>query len=74
MNARLTVKPEGLPLTISAFVNNLLDNTYATYAQRFGGGYWDSGAGTGLAAPTRNGLSDTRGRPREFGLTLNYDF
>jgi iron complex outermembrane receptor protein len=74
LGARLTLKPSGLPLTISAFVNNLLDNSYATYAQRFGGGYWDAGAVSPLSAPTRSALADVRGRPREFGLTLQYDF
>lgn len=74
LNARLQVQPSGLPLTVTAFVNNLLDNSYATYAQRFGGGFWDSGAGTGLAAPLRSALADVRGRPREIGLTIQFDF
>jgi iron complex outermembrane receptor protein len=74
VNARAQLRLERLPVTITAFANNLLDEVYATYAQRFGGGFWDSGAGTGLAAPPRSALSEVRGRPREIGLTLQYDF
>ena len=60
--------------TVSLFGNNLLDETYATYATRFGGGFWDSGAGTGLAAPPRSALSAVRGRPRSFGVTYQHNF
>jgi len=74
VNARLQFVPRGLPLNIQLFANNLFDNKYATYAQRFGGGFWDSGAATGLAAPPRNMLSVVRGRPREFGITARFDF
>jgi iron complex outermembrane receptor protein len=73
-NARVQVKLDSAPVTITGFVNNLFDNTYATYAQRFGGGFWDSPAGTGPAAPPRSALSVVRGRPREVGLSLQYDF
>jgi iron complex outermembrane receptor protein len=74
VNARVQFQPAGLPITASIFVNNLLDNTYATYAQRFGGGYWDSGSGVGPAAAPRSALAEVRGRPREAGLTLQYNF
>jgi len=74
VNARLQLELESMPLTVTVFANNLLDETYATYGQRFGGGFWDSGAGTGLARDPRNGLSQVRGRPREVGLTLQYNF
>lgn len=74
MNARIQIVPEGLPVTVALFANNLLDNTYSTYAQRFGGGYWDAASGAGLAAPPRSGLAEVRGRPREVGLTLQYNF
>jgi len=74
VNARLQIKPKGAPLTISLYANNLLDKVYASYAQRFGGGFWDSGAGTGIAAPPRNALSVVRGRPREFGASVKYAF
>jgi iron complex outermembrane recepter protein len=74
VNARVQVKLNNLPLTVTAFANNLFDNVYATYGQRFGGGFWDSPSGAGLAAPPRSALAVVRGRPREVGLTLQYDF
>jgi len=74
VNARIQFALERVPVTISAFANNLLDTTYAVFAQRFGGGYWDSASGAGPAAPPRSALSEVRGRPREIGLTLQYDF
>jgi iron complex outermembrane receptor protein len=73
-NARAQLKLENLPVTVTAFANNLLDKVYATYAQRFGGGFWDSPSGAGLAAPPRSALSVVRGRPREVGISLQYDF
>lgn len=74
VNARVQLRLDQLPVTITVFANNLLDKVYATYAQRFGGGFWDSGSGTGLAAPPRSALSEVRARPRELGLTLQYNF
>ena len=61
-------------MTLTLYANNLFDKVYATYAQRFGGGFWDSGAPTGIAAPPRNMLSVVRGRPREVGFTAKYEF
>ncbi len=75
VNARIRLEFDDAPVTMTVFANNLLDNTYATYAQRFGGGFWDSPSGMGpLAAPPRSALSEIRGRPREFGVTVQYDF
>ncbi|MBO9669922.1 MAG: TonB-dependent receptor [Sphingobium sp.] len=74
VNARLVVTPEAVPVTITVYANNLFDKVYSTYAQKFGGGFWDSGAGTGPAAPPRYALSEVRGRPREVGLMLKYSF
>jgi iron complex outermembrane receptor protein len=74
VNARLQFKTAALPLTLTVYANNLFDKVYATYAQRFGGGFWDSGAPTGVAAPPRNMLSVVRGRPREVGFTAKYEF
>jgi iron complex outermembrane receptor protein len=59
---------------LSLFANNLLDETYATYATRFGGGYWDSGSGAGVAAPPRSALGAVRGRPREYGIRVQFNF
>ena len=78
VNARIRYEPNDMPVTISLFANNLLDNTYASYATRFGGGYWDRGGPTRiqipLSAPERSALFVVRGKPREVGLTLQYDF
>jgi len=78
VNARIRFEPRDTPVSISLFANNLFDNTYATYAQRFGGGYWDQGGPPNrlhpLAQPDRSALSVVRGRPREVGVTLQYDF
>jgi iron complex outermembrane receptor protein len=74
VNARLQWNAPGGRTTVSLFANNLLDKTYATYATRFGGGYWDSGSGAGVAAPLRSARSAVRGRPREYGITVQYNF
>ena len=74
VNARLSWTGSGNRYQVSLFGNNLLDDTYATYATRFGGGFWDSGSGAGVAAPLRSARSAVRGRPREFGITLQYNF
>ncbi|MEO6551687.1 MAG: TonB-dependent receptor [Croceibacterium sp.] len=74
VNARVQIEPANLPITVTISAKNLLGEVYATYAQRFGGGFWDSGAGTGVAAPPRNMLSVVRGRPRELSLSLKYSF
>ncbi|MEN7537664.1 TonB-dependent receptor [Aurantiacibacter flavus] len=78
VNARIRFQPHDVPVSISVFANNLFDNTYATYATRFGGGYWDRGGPTRiqipLSAPERSALFVVRGKPREVGLTLQYDF
>ncbi|OYX47712.1 MAG: hypothetical protein B7Y87_00220 [Sphingomonadales bacterium 32-64-22] len=78
VNARLRFQPHDVPVTISLFANNLFDNTYATYATRFGGGYWDRGGPIPVlpqaAKYERSALFVVRGKPREVGLTLQYDF
>ena len=74
LNGRIQVQLENLPLTLTVYGQNLLDKVYATYGQRFGGGYWDSGSGAGPAAPPRSALRVVRGRPRELGVTLQFDF
>ncbi len=78
VNARIRFEPDNAPVTISLFANNLLNNTYASYATRFGGGYWDRGGPVHiqipLSAPERSALFVVRGKPREVGLSLQYDF
>jgi iron complex outermembrane receptor protein len=74
LNARLQLTTANKKNVIALYANNLADKAYATYATRFGGGYWDSGAGTGRAAPPRSALQWVMGRPREIGLTLQHNF
>jgi iron complex outermembrane receptor protein len=62
---------------LTMFGNNLTDEVYGSHAARLGGAFWDSanpGAGGGIAAPERSALSVTRGRPREYGVTFQYNF
>jgi iron complex outermembrane receptor protein len=62
---------------LTVFGSNLTDEVYGSYAARLGGAFWDSAnpaAGGGIAAPPRSALSVTRGRPREYGVTLQYNF
>jgi iron complex outermembrane receptor protein len=61
----------------SLFANNLTDEVYANNAQSFGRGYWTQGGPGGVAgfsAPARQAIADYRGRPREVGITFQYNF
>jgi iron complex outermembrane receptor protein len=51
-----------------------LDETYATYSTRFGGGFWDAGPSLGGAVPQRSSLNVVRGQPRQVGVTLQVNF
>jgi iron complex outermembrane recepter protein len=73
-NARLQWSTTDGRNVVALYANNLADKAYATYATRFGGGFWDSGAGTGRAAPPRSALQWVMGRPREVGVTLQHNF
>jgi iron complex outermembrane receptor protein len=73
-NGRVQLRLPNDKTTVSLYGNNLTDKVYATYATRFGGGFWDSGAPTGRAAPPRSALSWVMGRPREFGVTVQHWF
>ena len=75
MSARAQLKLNDYPVSFTLYANNLLNKTYATYAQRFGGGFWDSGNRNATGAlPDRSALSENRGRPREVGMSIRYDF
>jgi iron complex outermembrane receptor protein len=59
------------------FANNLTDEVYANNAQAFGRGYWTQGGPGGVggySAPPRDAIADYRGRPREYGVTFQYNF
>jgi iron complex outermembrane recepter protein len=74
VNTRLQWTSANRSNVVSLFANNLLDKVYATYATRFGGGFWDNGPGTGVGAPLRSARSAVRGRPREIGLSWQHNF
>ena len=75
VNARVQWRLPEMPVTVTLFANNLFDKVYSTYGQRFGRGFWGApGPATGLNAPLRFALSEIRGRPRQVGLTVQYDF
>jgi iron complex outermembrane receptor protein len=74
VNARVTFTTASKRNTVTLFANNLLDETYATFATRFGGGYFDSGSGAGVAAPLRSSIGAVRGRPRDYGVTFQHNF
>jgi iron complex outermembrane receptor protein len=59
------------------FGNNLTDEVWANNAQSFGRGFWTTGGppgATGISAPPRGAVADYRSRPREYGLTFQYNF
>jgi iron complex outermembrane receptor protein len=77
LNARVRYTSMEGNWELTLFGNNLTDEVYGNYATRFGGGFWDSPnpvAGGGIAAPDRSALGITRGRPREYGVTFQYNF
>jgi hypothetical protein len=50
---------------------------YGSYGGRSGGAFWDAAnpaAPGGIAAPERSSVAITRGRPREYGVTFEYNF
>jgi iron complex outermembrane recepter protein len=77
--ANLSVRyaPNGGKWTGTLFVNNLTDEVYANNAQSFGRGFWTAGGppgAVGLSAAPRQAIADYRGRPREMGITFQYNF
>jgi iron complex outermembrane receptor protein len=76
-NFSMRYTPMNEKWTTTLFVNNLTDEVYANNAQSFGRGYWTQGGpagGVGLSAPARQAIADYRGRPREYGLTFQFNF
>jgi len=77
INANLRFDAAGGKWSGSLYANNLTDEVYANNAQSFGRGYWTQGGPggvAGLSAPARSAVADYRGRPREYGLTFQYNF
>ena len=86
VNSRLQWTSSSGANVVTLYANNLLDETYANFASKFGGGFWDGfnsqtgiapGLGSvapGVGAPLRNMVSVTRARPREVGITVQHNF
>jgi iron complex outermembrane receptor protein len=77
VNASLRYATKSGKWATTLFVNNLTDEVYANNAQAFGRGYWTTGGPPGLLGPyaaPRNAVADYRARPREYGLTFQYNF
>jgi iron complex outermembrane recepter protein len=76
-NFSLRYTPNNGRWTTTFFVNNLTDEVYANNAQSFGRGFWTQGGppgAAGLSAAPRQAIADYRGRPREYGLTFQFNF
>ena len=78
MNGRATWRSPDRKISVSLFANNLLDKVYATYGTSAGGGFWDAGGpptpANAAQFPLRRALGLTMARPREFGVTMQYNF
>jgi iron complex outermembrane receptor protein len=78
VNGRATWRSQDRKISVALFANNLLDKVYATYATSAGGGFWDAGGPPNPANaaqfPLRRALGLTMARPREFGVTVQYNF
>jgi iron complex outermembrane receptor protein len=74
VNGRITWRSPNRKTSVAVFANNLTDLSYGTFASSFGGGFWDNANGLGVAAPLREAISVVRARPREVGVTLQYNF
>ena len=75
LNARIRYTSASGDWDLTVFGNNLTDEVYGNFATRFGGAFWDTPTGVGpVAGPQRSALGITRGRPREYGVTFQYNF
>jgi iron complex outermembrane receptor protein len=77
VNASLRYTTDSGKWSATLFANNLTDEIYANNAQSFGRGFWTvggPGGAAGLSAPARSAVADYRGRPREYGLSFQYNF
>jgi len=78
VNGRIRWSTADGRVALSLYGNNLLDKNYALEAFSVGGGYWDRGGPvppeTYDSAPLRRAVNVTRARPRNWGVTLQYNF
>jgi iron complex outermembrane receptor protein len=73
-NGRVRYTPDSGTWDLTFFVNNLTDEYHSPYSARSGGGFWDGNPPVGTSAPLRSARSDNLGRPREYGMTFQYNF
>jgi len=77
LNATFRFTSESGKWTTTLFANNLTDEVYANNGQSFGRGFWTTGGPPGVVGPfaaPRSAVADYRGRPREYGITFQYNF
>lgn len=75
LNATVRYAPADAKWALTLYGANLTDEHYANNAQAFGRGYWTAGGGlVGINNIHRNAIAEFRGRPREYGLTFQYNF
>ncbi|HEX6997926.1 MAG TPA: TonB-dependent receptor [Gammaproteobacteria bacterium] len=77
VNASLRFTSNSGRWSATLYANNLTDEVWANNAQSFGRGYWTQGGppgALGISAPPRSAVADYRSRPREYGLTFQYNF
>jgi len=77
LNGRVSLMSASGDWTVTVYGNNLTDETYANYATRFGGGFWDftpPWVQPDIQKYERSALGNTMGRPRELGLAFQYNF
>jgi iron complex outermembrane receptor protein len=76
VNATLRYTTSSGKWSATLFAANLTDEVYANNAQSFGRGFWTvggPGGAAGFSAAPRQAVADYRGRPREYGVTFQYN-
>jgi iron complex outermembrane receptor protein len=75
LNATVRFSPADARWGLTLYGTNLTDEVYANNAQAFGRGFWTTGGPmVGINNVPRNAIAEFRGRPREYGLTFQYNF
>jgi hypothetical protein len=77
LNATFRFTTESGKWTTTLFANNLTDEVYASSGQTFGRGFWTVGGPPGVQGPfaaPRSAVADYRGRPREYGVSFQFNF
>ncbi len=77
LNGRVSLASANGDWVVTLYGNNLTDEVYANYATRFGGGFWDftpPWVQPDIQQYERSALGNTMGRPRELGVSFQYNF